>query len=60
MTVVCTNCQEELANVEVLFPFGMSVSCGKCGAVFGLKCEPEPKPATPAPAPETPLAPQGV
>ena len=52
MFLVCTNCQEELAKVDVLFAFGASVSCGKCGATFGQRFVPEPAPAEPAPAPD--------
>jgi ferredoxin len=35
MIVVCTQCQEELADVTVLVPFSASVGCGKCGATTG-------------------------
>lgn len=35
MFLVCTHCQEELANVEASSAFAASVSCGKCGNTFG-------------------------
>lgn len=46
MVVVCTGCFEELANVEVLFPFSAAVSCGKCGATAGHKFDVGPGPVT--------------
>jgi hypothetical protein len=56
MIVVCPNCQEELADVEALFPFNGAFSCGKCGHTAGQKFEPEPKPAEPAVDPNVPPA----
>lgn len=44
MLVVCTNCQEELAEVKVLASFNAPIQCGKCGASVGYKFDPEPVP----------------
>jgi hypothetical protein len=47
MKIVCTNCKETLANIEVLVPFSASVHCGECGATVGHQLMPD---DTPAPA----------
>jgi hypothetical protein len=53
MRIVCTNCQEELADVTVLVPFSASVQCGSCGATVGHQLLPAPAP-DPAPVPPKP------
>lgn len=40
MILVCAKCQQELANVEPLYPFNIAVTCGNCGYTAGLKLEP--------------------
>ena len=52
--VVCTNCQEELAEVKCLTSFSAQVLCGKCGTSVGWKFDPEP-----VPEPSDPGAPAG-
>jgi hypothetical protein len=53
MELVCTNCNRELATVEVLYPFSASVNCGECGATVGHKMEPDPAAAVPLSPAET-------
>jgi hypothetical protein len=42
MNVVCTNCKQTLATVDVLIPFSASVMCGECGATVGHQMVPAP------------------
>ena len=52
MQVVCKSCKQVLANIEVLIPFGMQVSCGECGWNGGYSMVPPPPPPEPVPAPD--------
>jgi hypothetical protein len=47
MKIVCTNCKETLANIEVLVPFSASVHCGECGATVGHQLMPDAAAAEP-------------